>query len=106
MTVDILSRAPISETDTATCDITEQHINYILSSSLPVAVTLDELRHASESDPVMSQALKCIESNRWIKKDPLKPYYQIRNKLSVKDSIILKGNKLVIPPRCRQDYLN
>lgn len=93
MTADILSRTPITESDNATCDLTEN----VMSASLPVAVTLDELKHVSESDSIMSKVRKCIESNKWIKSDPLKPYYQIRNELSVKGSIILKGNKLVIP---------
>ena len=45
----------------------------------------------------MSKIRNCIESNKWVKSDPLKPYYQIRNELSLKDSVVLKGNKLVIP---------
>ena len=77
MTADILSRTPITESDNATCNLTEKYINYAITASLPVAVTLDELKHVSESDPVMSKIRSCIESNKWIKRDPLKPYYQI-----------------------------
>ena len=77
MTGDILPRTPITESDNATCDLKEKYMNYVMTASLPVAVTLDELKHVSKSGPVMSKVRKGIGSNKWIKGDPLKPYYQI-----------------------------
>ena len=58
-------------------------------------MTLDELQKASESDPIIKKVRMCVLSNKWSKGEELKPYYQIRSELSVKDSIILKGDKLV-----------
>ena len=40
---------------------------------------------------------KSIQTNRWGKSDDLKPYRRIKSELSVKDSIILKGNRIIIP---------
>ena len=36
----------------------------------------------------------------------MKPYFQVRNKLSVKDSLVLKGNKLVIPKQLQSLFLD
>ena len=97
MPADILSRAPLADSDFTACDLSDKHINYVTINSLPVAVTLDELQKASESDPIINKVRTCVLSNKWSKGEELKPYYQIRSELSVKDSIILKGDKLVIP---------
>ena len=36
----------------------------------------------------------------------MKPYFQVRNELSVKDSFVLKGNKLVIPKQLQTRILD
>ena len=94
---DILSRTPISETDNETCDITEKYVNYVMETSLLIAITLEEMQQKCETDETLIKVRKCIQTNRWSKSDDLKPYRQIKNELSVKDSIILKGNKIIIP---------
>ena len=94
---DTLSRTPISETDNETCDITEKYVNYVMETSLPIAITLEEMQQKCETDETLIKVRKCIQTNRWSKSDDLKPYRQIKNELSVKDSIILKGNKIIIP---------
>ena len=94
---DILSRTPISETDNETCDITEKYVNYVMETSLPIAVTLDEMQKECETDETLIKVRKCLQTNRWGKSTDLKPYRQVKNELTVKDSVILKNNKLVIP---------
>ena len=94
---DILSRTPISETDNETCDITEKYVNYVIETSLPIAVTLDEMQKECETDETLIKVRKCLQTNRWGRSTDLKPYRQVKNELTVKDSVILKNNKLVIP---------
>ena len=94
---DILSRTPISERDNETCDITEKYVNNVMETSLPIAITLEEMQQKCETDETLIKVRKCIQTNRSGKSDDLKPYRQIKNELSVKDSIILKGNKILIP---------
>ena len=36
----------------------------------------------------------------------MKPYFQVRNELSVRDSLVLKGNKLVIPKQLQTRILD
>ena len=103
---DILSRTPISETDNETCDLTEKYVNYVMETSLPIALTLDELQQACETNETLIKVRKGIQTNKWGKSDALKPYRQIRNELSIKDSIILKANKIIIPTSLQKRVLN
>ena len=103
---DILSRTPISETDNETCDLTEKYVNYVMETSLPIALTSDELQQACETNETLIKVRKCIQTNKWGKSDVLKPYRQIRNELSIKDSIILKANKIIIPTSLQKRVLN
>ena len=72
MPADILSRAPLADSDFTACNLSDKHINYVTINSLPVAVTLDELQKASESDPIISKVRTCVLSNKWIKGEELK----------------------------------
>ena len=51
------------------------------------------------------QIRKCMEKNKWTKEGELKPYFIVRKDLTVHESIILKGRKLVIPRKFRQRIL-
>jgi hypothetical protein len=46
-----------------------------------------------------------MEKNKWKKEGELKPYFIVRKDLTVHESIILKGRKLVIPRKLRQRIL-
>ena len=103
---DILSRTPIQETDNETCDLTEKYVCYVTETSLPIALTLDELQQECETDKTLCKVRQCIQGNKWGKSDVLKPYRQIKNELAVKDSIILKANKRIIPTSLQDRVLN
>ena len=106
---DILSRATTrkcNEFDNKLSSRTEQYITGLTESTLPVAITLQEIKTASEQDKLLAQVRKCLQTNRWQKQGNMKPYFQVRNKLSVKDSLVLKGNKLVIPKQLQTRILD
>ena len=93
---DILSRATTreyNEFDNKLSGRTEQYITGLTESTLPVAITLQEINTASEQDKLLTQVRKCLHTNRWQKQGNMKPYFQVRNELSVKDSLVLKENK-------------
>lgn len=102
---DILSRTPLNDTDNAVCEMTEKYVNYITTCSLPVALTLDEVKQASETDQTLTKVRQCIQTDRWEKSDTMRPYYQVRCDLTVKDSLIMKGNKLVIPSSLQKQVM-
>jgi hypothetical protein len=45
-----------------------------------------------------------MEKYKWTKEGELKPYFIVRKDLTVHESIILKGRKLVIPRKLRQRH--
>ena len=96
---DILSRSPQPSTDNN--QETEDYINYIANKAVPKAMTLDEIETASQTDSCLKKVRDCLTRNKWSKQGSMKQYYLVKNELSVKNSIILKGTKLVIP-KCLQ----
>ena len=96
---DMLSRATTlkcNEFDNKLSSRTEQYITGLTESTLPVAITLQEIKTASELDKLLTQVRICLHTNRWQKQGNMKPYFQVRNELLVEDSLVLKGNKVVI----------
>jgi hypothetical protein len=68
---------------------------------VPKAMTIAEIQEASEKDITICKIRECIEKNKWTKEGELKPYFIVRKDLTVHESIILKGRKLVIPRKLR-----
>ena len=75
-------------------------------SCLPIALTKQELQQAAQQDEIFQQVRQCLQTDRWKKKGNLKPYFQVRHELSVKDDLILKGLKLVIPTRLQRRVID
>ena len=71
-----------------------------MSSSIPDAVSLEDMKRETELDPVLQKIISVIESGklRELHKDPvLKPYKLIATEISITDGVILRGNKIVVP---------
>ena len=94
---DILSRSPQPLTETDNNHETEEYVNYIANNAVPKAMTLDEIETASQMDSCLKKVRDCLTRNKWSKQGSMNKYYLVKNELSVQDSIILKGTKLVIP---------
>ena len=103
---DVLSRTPVDCADNVTCDLTEHYVNSIVHSNLTLALTLDELQKECEADETINKVIKSIQTNRWGKAEQLRPYRQVKNELTVKDCMILKGNKLIIHTALQKRVLN
>ncbi|CAB3981992.1 retrotransposon-like family member retr-1 [Paramuricea clavata] len=106
---DMLSRAPLPETD----EEVEKEINlhvHLVSSTLPASeFKLQEIREATKSDEKLRTLLNIIQ-NGWSDQResvPLSvlPYWNIRDELSVIDGIILKGDHIVVPLAMRKEML-
>ena len=105
---DILSRPQAREcNDTARDDITSETEQFISDLTyLTIALTKQELQQAAQQDEIFQQVHQCLQTDRWKKKGNLKPYFQVRLQLSVKDDLILKGSKLVIPTRLQKRVID
>jgi RNase H-like domain found in reverse transcriptase len=101
---DYMSRHPVTAQDKETgCrqTDTDDYVNFIASNAVPKSITLEEIRSAALLDPIQQQIITAIGEDNWHQaqtNSDLKPYYRIRNELSVtNDGIILRGTRIVMP---------
>ena len=93
---DYLSRHP-----TSVCSkqekMTKEYINFIVRNSVPKAMTLEEISHATDQDRVLKGLRAEIRLNQW-DYDVVKPYRQFKDELTIgKQNVVLRGSKIVIP---------
>ena len=75
---DVLSRNPLpSDTNTVRED-TEHFINNIISDTVPLSVSLDEIKSETLSDPDLCLIIQSVNTNFWDKKI-LPPFCRVRN---------------------------
>ena len=85
--------------------IAEEYINYILSTSTPKAMTINEVATKTARDKTLTTVIQAILTNKWhgvedgINKATFHTLHANRAELSLahKDSIILKGHGIVLP---------
>ena len=85
--------------------IAEEYINYILSTSTPKAMTIDEAAMETAKDKTLTTVILAILTHKWhdvedgINKATFHTLHANRAELSPahKDSIILKGRRIVLP---------
>ena len=84
----------------------EQYVNSIIAYSVPKALTLSEILEESNKDPEIKKLIDCIQSNQWDKKDnQISTFRQVKEELSVKGGIILRGHSILIPKGLRDKTL-
>ena len=79
---------------------TEGQVRFIMNSSIPDSVSLEDTKRETELDPVLQKIIAVIQSGklREFHKDPdLKPCKLIATEMSITDGVILRGNKIVVP---------
>ena len=81
---------------------TERHINYVVRSSLPPAVTIEEVAEATHLDNDLSQLRKLITSGAKHLPKQLNMYKSMVNEISVtREGILLRGHRILIPKALR-----
>lgn len=98
---DALSRRPM-EDDSMTEDDNTLNVMSILRET--EAIRVSELVEATVQDHTL-QKLKSFMQNEWngkFKDDEMKPYYQVRDELSIVDGVLCRGEKVIAPTVLRQ----
>ena len=101
---DTLSRAfPTADTESSGTFDSINALQYLPISDKRV----EELCEATDADETMCM-LRTVIINGWpenkdLLPDQLRPYYPIRDCLTVQDGIVMKGERLVIPIKMRRD---
>lgn len=110
---DTLSRAYLDKTENARfedilhADFTKEIESIRMSDYLAVSESKkQQLRKATIEDDLLPKIIVAIQ-NGWNTEPPLatKPYYNIRDELSVEDNIVYRGERCVIPNSMRRDIL-
>jgi len=106
---DYLSRHPISRTESPNHQerswVEEQVRSVIVCAIKPYAesgfaITLDEIRDATQNDPELQEVIKYIQNQRWFESSAnLQSYKNVRNELSLADGLVMRGDRIVIPQK-------
>jgi hypothetical protein len=100
---DYFSRKPVSECsgeEETLATETECFVNSVILDSTPNSITIQEIIVESLRDPVMAKVRECIKSGKWVDQGVTR-YKQVRGELTDKNGIILRGQRIVLPPGLR-----
>ena len=89
--------------------VNEEYIDAILTYAIPKAMTSTEIRDATRNDACLTKLMETIKSGRWnaAERDPMiADYARCRNEFSIKNGIILRGTRIVMPKSLWSRTLN
>ncbi|XP_033121564.1 uncharacterized protein K02A2.6-like, partial [Anneissia japonica] len=105
---DSLSRLPLTCSDSNT--IAEDYIRQVVHmyTSEPDALTIDDFKIETNKDHILSNVNNIMETGKWprLVTHELKPYYVNQCELFVYDSLLIRGNRIVVPLKLRQSVLS
>lgn len=100
---DYLSRHPVSckEKFRRMESAAEEYVNFVVSHSLPCAMTIEEVTKATQGDPELSLLKKTLNQGQlgtsW-KKTPIQQFSRVAPELSVsEEGLVLRGTRIVLP---------
>ena len=77
----------------------------IAMDAIPKSYTCNDIVKVTKADETLQQIEGFLQTNRWNKSRQFQSFYQIRDQLSIKDDLILKGNLIVIPAALQEGVL-
>lgn len=98
---DFMSRHPVQ--GPTSCTETERYLNFVITTRIPEAMTLERIETASLADQTTCKVIEALQKSRWSSDSDLAPYHKIRNQLSTNGKVLLKGTKIVLPHGLREE---
>lgn len=108
---DTLSRAPTSPPsigDEQFVSDTNVYVDAILQGLPATHNRLEQIKQAQQQDAVCSQLMKYCQDgwpDRHLVPSPIKPYVQVAGELTVHQSLLLRGSRIVIPSSLQLEVL-
>lgn len=68
-------------------------------------MSLEEIKSASQADPEFDEVRKCLRTEEWPQSPEIRPFYNVRHELSVQDTLLIRGTRIVMPRKLRQATL-
>ena len=86
-----------SATSTRATKVAEDYVNFLADESKPLALVKEKIITETQSDKTLQSVIKAVKTGRWTDTD-VKPYFNVRNELSItQDGIVLRGCRICIP---------
>lgn len=82
----------------------ENYINSIVENSCPVAIPLTDIKKHSEEDEEICKVKEGLFTNQWAK--TVEIYKIFETELTFHDGILLRGTRIVIPCKLREQVLD
>ena len=60
-------------------------------------MSLEEIKSASQADPEFDEVRKCLRTEEWPQSPEIRPFYNVRHELSVQDTLLIRGTRIVMP---------
>ena len=80
-------------------------VNCILEDDLPGAITMEVMRRETEEDQVLQGVMADLEKGHMGKFTAASEYGKVFGELTSWDGLILRGERLVVPPKLRADTI-
>ena len=111
ITADALSRAPLHSDATDSLDLQESAETFISAvvEALPGSANhLEQIAKAQSTDPILQVTKYCQEGwpAKHLIKSSLKPYWCVRSKLSLYNTLLMRAHRIAIPTCLQQDTLS
>ena len=103
---DVLSRLPLPNQATRERAIAEDYINAILTYAIPCAMSRNDIASATTDDHELQRVISRVQTGKWDEFDTASAYYKVRHELALKDGILLRGTRIVMPRGLRQRTLD
>ena len=103
MAADYLSRHP--STDSVDEEASEHFVNMLVADCVPKASSIKDIQAATKKDAVLQKVITGVLTDKWELDDQTKKFYNIRESLSTKNGILLKGTRIVIPQQLQNNTL-
>lgn len=78
-------------------------VRWVAEIAVPHAMTIEEIRNASERDTHILKIREALRSDRW--NPELKPYEIIKTELCEYDGLVLRGRRILIPGSLRMHIM-
>ena len=110
---DALSRAPDKGSKPHVTDLqhseVEEYVNHIISSLPATEERLEQIRREQQQDTVCQRLTQYYQQG-WPSRDKLpgayKPYLTVAAELSIKDGLLMRGMRIVIPMVLQKEILD
>ncbi len=99
---DYLSRYSENQPITTQEKLTEEYVNFVSRYAVPKAMTIKEIKDATNTDRTLQAVRAAIRTNHW-DVDLARPFKNVKDELTVNsDNIVLRGTRIVIPSALQQ----